>query len=83
MQINKTELKKKFGIDLQKGKYNIYLKDGFYEIYTVKDDTEGCILVGFNKQKGMVLNSKDTLAKLMFELNIADIKQEKILIEIK
>lgn len=47
------------------------------------EHTEGCILVGFNKQKGMVLNSKDTLAKLMFELNIADIKQEKILIEIK
>lgn len=47
------------------------------------EDTEGCILVGFNKQKGMVLNSKDTLNKLMFELNIADVKQEKISIEVQ
>lgn len=47
------------------------------------EDTEGCILVGFNKQKGMVLNSKDILNKLMFELNIVNDKQEKILIEVK
>ncbi|MCM1260524.1 MAG: DUF5675 family protein [Staphylococcus sp.] len=46
-------------------------------------DSSGCILVGFNKQKGMVLNSKDTLNILMFELNIANVKQEKITIEVQ
>lgn len=46
-------------------------------------DTEGCILVGFNKKKGMVLDSKKTLSNLMYKLNIARDKQEKILIEVK
>lgn len=46
-------------------------------------DTEGCILVGFNKKKGMVLDSKKTLSNLMYKLNIAKDKQEKILIEVQ
>lgn len=83
MQISKTELKKRFGIDLQKGKYSIYLRDGFYEIYTVKDDTEGCLLVGYNKKKGMVLDSKKTLSNLMYKLNVANDIKEKVYIEIK
>lgn len=42
----RSELKKKFGIDLPPGKYRVYTRDTEYEIYSVKDDTEGCILVG-------------------------------------
>ena len=33
-----------------------------------KKDTEGCILVGFNKEKGKVLDSRKTLDKLMSQL---------------
>jgi hypothetical protein len=32
--------------------------------------TIGCIIVGYNKQKGMVLNSKEALRKLLDELNV-------------
>ena len=58
MQIRKSELKKKYGIELEKGKYKIYLKNGEYKIYIVKDDTEACLLPGMNKEVGKVLNSK-------------------------
>ena len=44
-------------------------------------DTEGCILVGENKVKGQVINSKVTFTKLMARLNRVD-KNEKITIEI-
>lgn len=47
-----------------------------------KDDTEGCILVGFNKAKGKVLDSRVTFTKLMNKLKpIFEIK-EKIELEI-
>lgn len=46
MNITHQKLLSDHGIDLSKGKYAIREKDGFYEIYTVKDDTEGCIIVG-------------------------------------
>lgn len=47
-----------------------------------KDDTEGCILVGFNKAKGKVLDSRVTFTKLMNKLKpIYEIK-EKIELEI-
>lgn len=34
-----------------------------------EEDTEGCILVGENKVKGKVINSKITFAKLFYEIN--------------
>lgn len=46
MNITHQKLLSDHGLDLSKGKYAIRAKDGFYEIYTVKDDTEGCIIVG-------------------------------------
>lgn len=46
------------------------------------DDSEGCILVGSNTKRGMVTNSRATMAKLMEILETA-IKKEKITIEIK
>lgn len=43
-------------------------------------DTDGCILVGFNKVKGAVMNSTDTFNKLY---NILSNAEDKITIEIK
>lgn len=83
MQTKKqSELKKIYGIELPIGKYKI-IKDGdYYKIYTIKDDTEGCILVGFNKEKGKVLDSRSTFTRLMNKLKpIFEIK-EKIELEI-
>ena len=45
-------------------------------------DTEGCILVGYNKQVGKVLNSKDTVSKLYPIIQKA-CKEGKVTIEIK
>lgn len=46
-------------------------------------DTEGCLLVGENKVKGQVLNSRATLEKLMSILLDCEKKKEKITILIE
>ena len=45
-------------------------------------DTEGCILVGYNKVKGKVINSKIVFDKVMKYLELATINNEKITIEV-
>ena len=45
-------------------------------------DTEGCLLVGENKAKGQVLNSRATLEKLMSILLDCEKRKEKISITI-
>lgn len=57
--------KNTYGVDLPEGKYSIKAVDGNYEIYTVKDDTEGCVLLGENKVKGGVINSQLCFHKFM------------------
>lgn len=78
MQIKKSELLKKYGIDLTFGKYQIYVKKDGYEIYTVKDDTEGCLLCG-KKFDNYVIDSRKTFKELMQKLK----DQKDIEIEIK
>lgn len=46
------------------------------------EDTEGCLLVGENKIKGQVLNSRATLEKLMSVLLECEKRKEKISITI-
>ncbi|WP_314815355.1 DUF5675 family protein [Hoylesella nanceiensis] len=46
------------------------------------EDTEGCLLVGENKIKGQVLNSRATLEKLMSVLLDCEKRKEKISITI-
>lgn len=45
-------------------------------------DTEGCILVGENKVKGQVINSRDTFRRLYPQLLAAHLKKETITITI-
>lgn len=45
-------------------------------------DTSGCILPGFNKIKGQVINSKDTTERLIALINTALSKGEKVTLEI-
>lgn len=65
MKISKSELSDKYGIDLPRGKYNISINGSCYKISTVKDDTDGCLLVGKNKIVGRVVESKATFTTLM------------------
>ena len=70
MKISKAELNNNYGINLPTGKYRIKIDNDSYIINTVKDDTEGCILVGENKKVGQVLNStsyEQRLTKLIKE----------------
>lgn len=46
-------------------------------------DTDGCILVGYNKVKGQVLDSKNTFFKLYAKLKEASDKNEQITITIQ
>lgn len=47
------------------------------------DSTEGCLLVGENKVKGQVLNSRATLEKLMAVLLDCEKRKEKVTITIE
>lgn len=80
MKISRSELKEKYGIDLPKGKYRIKVDGDSYVINTVKDDTEGCLLVGENKVVGQVINSRATYNKLF---KILSETKERIIIEIR
>ena len=66
--ITRAELKKKYGIDLPPGEYSIEKDGSAYNIYSIKDDTLGCLLPGENKVKGKVLNSTKWYYKLMDEV---------------
>ena len=46
------------------------------------EDTEGCLLVGENKEKGKVLNSRATFERLMAILLECEKKKEKVTITI-
>ena len=52
-------------------------------IGNTKEDTAGCILVGYNKVVGQVNNSTDTFKKLYTILDTASRKGEKITIKIE
>lgn len=84
MKICRNELKIKYGIDLPKGKYSIKQNGNEYEIYTVKDDTDGCLLVGKNTIAGRVTDSKAIFTMLMNKyLTPARKRKEKVFITIK
>lgn len=68
MKISKKTLFDEYGIDLKEGKYRIKNNCPNYSIYIVQDDSLGCVLVGENKVKGQVINSRNTLEALMKKL---------------
>ena len=69
--ITQKQLKEKYGLDLSKGNYAFEIQGNKYKVYKVKDDTQGCILVGRNTIKGTVTQSRDTMTKLMTKLEPA------------
>lgn len=83
MKISKSELKTVYGIDIPAGLYRIKNDGISYTINLVKDDTDGCILVGKNKEVGKVLDSRYTYNNLYKQLEAAAKRCEYITIEIK
>lgn len=85
MNITHQKLLSDHGIDLSKGKYAIRAKDGFYEIYTVKDDTEGCIIVGSINARDdddWVGASKVAMSRLHSKIEQALANKEVVTLEI-
>ena len=71
MKISRKELVSKYGIDLPTGKYDINLLENVYTINTIKDDTDGCILVGSSNDRNdddWIGGSKVALSQLMVKL---------------
>lgn len=62
MRISRKELQSKFGLALPAGKFKVNVVADSYEIFTVKDNTEGCILVGD-------IRSTDTVSKSVVAFN--------------
>ena len=74
MNINSKELSTRYGIDLPSGKYSVTSDGEYYSISVVKDDTEGCILVGATNTKGdddFIGSSKKAFGELMLLLESA------------
>lgn len=85
MKISKSELERKYGIKLDAGKYAIKATNGTYDISTVKDDTDGCILVGISNEKkddNFIGKSKIAYDILFLKLVEAKERGEKLTIEI-
>lgn len=84
-EITQKELLDKYGIDLPKGKYSINTKENVYDIYTVKDNTEGCILIGECKdvKEGFIYNSKYTYKKLFDILKSTINNDEEVYISVQ
>lgn len=85
MQISRKELASRYGIDLSAGKYDIKLLENVYTINTIKDDTEGCIIVGSTNDReddDWVGGSKVAMGQLMKKLELAVATNSKIYLDV-
>ena len=83
MRISRAQLLHKYGVDLPVGKFSV-CNDGVKYINSkVRDDTEGCLLVGSTHSEDFVGNSRATFAKLFELIESAYDKGDEITLEIK
>ena len=82
MKISKSDLQEKYGITLPSGKYMVHTKADHYEIYSVRDDTEGCLIVGQERIENYVRNSKLAFDALLEKMKMAWAKDEEVWITI-
>ncbi len=72
MKIGKSELQEKYGIDLPVGLFKINTSSDGYVINSVKDDTDGCILVGTSRSGDSIVHSRDAYTRLLESLDTSD-----------
>lgn len=84
MKIGINALRNKYGIDLPVGKFSVVVEGGNYRVSSVKDDTEGCILVGRDiLNDNYITDSRNTLLGLMTRLEEVYERGDKIVLEVK
>lgn len=80
-----VEMKKspKFGKKMPYLKNVPHFKDIMIHTGNFPKHTKGCILVGFNTVRGLVLKSRDAFEKIMEKLDYAFSNKKKVLIKIQ
>lgn len=71
MKITRENLKSLYGIDLPIGLYKITPKNSVYQIDIIKDDTEGCVLVGYDRAPNRIGRSREAFNDLMAKIQAA------------
>ena len=64
-KISRSSLLETYGIDLPVGKFKLYLKGASYDVFSVRDDTEGCPLLGRVPTSDGVANCGERNATLL------------------
>ena len=83
-RLSKSKFYKQFGEGRVPRLLNVPAFDGILiHCGNTAKDTDGCILIGKNKQVGMVLDSKATYSNLYSLLEVAYRRKEKIFITIQ
>jgi hypothetical protein len=77
MKLTSRELKNQYGLDLPVGKFQVKPVGDHYEIYSVLDDTEGCVLTAEKLVGGTALNSRKAYARL-FSILENDLKASDV-----
>ena len=82
-KMRRSDLLNTYGIELPIGKHKVYRIGDEYKIYSIKDDTEGCILVGAGKAGDSITKSRIAFDALYSQIRDAIEQGESVWIEIK
>ena len=82
-KISKSELLSKYGIDLPFGKFKIINKENYYEVLSIKDNTEGCVLLGNGRANSYLLDSRSAVNKVFSAVEKALDRGDDVTLEVK
>lgn len=82
-KLNRASVLKTYGIDLPPGKYSIHDEGDHYDIFTVRDDTEGCPLLGAFRTATGVRGCAEVNQSLIDFIASAEDRGDAVWIEVK
>ena len=82
-KLNRASVLKTYGIDLPPGKYSIHDEGDHYDIFTVRDDTEGCPLLGKTRTAVGVMHCAEVNAALIEFIRKAEDQGDAVWIEVQ